>query len=137
MRKNKIVRRALHLSSRSSIKMFLRQNLMIVASLLASTQEFSLEILRNVLNYARNIDAIMSFATLSRMANVNNNHVYDSIASFDQANNSLFEIKNLESLLVVQKFGALYVAPCNRCEIRHYMRCVAFTRQAYDIARPH
>lgn len=137
MRRDEIVRRALHLPPRPSIRMSLRQDPMAAASLLAGTQGLPLEAPRDVLDYARNTDAVMSSAASSRMADIDNNHVYDSIAPFDQANNPLFEVEDPEPLTVVQKPSALYAAPCSRCEIRHYMRCVASTGQAYDIARPH
>lgn len=104
---------------------------MAAASLLAGTQGFSLEAPGLVLDYARNTDAA------SRMADIDNSHVYDPTAPFDRANNPLFEVEDPEPLTVVQKPGALYAAPCSRCEIRHYMRCVASTGQAHDIARPH
>jgi len=83
LRKNKIIFRALYLFFKSNIKMFLRQDSIIVASLFANTQEFFFKISRNVLNYAKNIDAIMSFAISLKMTNINNNHIYNSIVFFD------------------------------------------------------
>ena len=119
----------MHLSSRSSIGISLQQYSIAVASLLANRQELSLDASELVLNYARNIDAV------SRIANIDNSHVYNSTVSFDQTNNSLFEVENSEPLTVVQKSGALYTAFCSRCEIRHYISCVASTEQTHDIAR--
>jgi len=107
------------------------------ASLPAGTLGVPLEAPKDALYYARNTDAIMSSAASSRMADSDNSHVHDPTAPFDQANNPLSDVEDPEPLTVVQKPGALYAAFCSRCEIRHYMRCVASTGQAHDIARPH
>ncbi len=129
MRRNKKIRRALYLFSRSSIGIFLQQYSIAVAFLLANRQELSLDISEFVLNYTRNID------TVSRIANIDNSYIYDSTVSFDQTNNSLFEVENSESLTVVQKSDALYTVLCSCCKIRHYISCVTFTEQTYNIAR--
>lgn len=110
---------------------------MATASLLAGTQGVPLAAPSNVFDYARNTDDIMETAFLSTMAETDNNHGYDLIAPLDGATNPLPEFEESEPLTVVQRPGALYAAPCSRCEIRHYMRCVASTGQAHDIARPH